>query len=144
MLDAPAHLSRPRQIPQAGIGGQDGQPVVGGFGFTGWPFGDQAALGQAAVGGTGMSRLAGRTSNAINRERSAAVSLSEHVQFQPPFLAVPRIVGDLASSPARTNLLSLRRAISDSRRAALRLCFPGAAARCVVNHRFPAIRAGRF
>jgi hypothetical protein len=53
VFDAPADLGQPNQFPQRGVGRQVGQPVVGGDGFAGWPFGDQPARGEAVVGVAG-------------------------------------------------------------------------------------------
>src|SRR3954468_13191130 len=39
MLDPPADLGQPDQGPQPNVGGQSGQPVVGGLALTRWPFG---------------------------------------------------------------------------------------------------------
>ena len=75
VFDAPADLGQADQVAQGGVGGQVGQPVVGGFRLAGWPFGQQPAFGQVPSGVRGMSRLAGRTRSARNRERIAAVGL---------------------------------------------------------------------
>ena len=48
VLDPPADLGDADQFTQRGVGGQGGQPVVGGLGGAGWSFGQQPALGQRA------------------------------------------------------------------------------------------------
>src|SRR5881392_2475617 len=48
-LDAPADLGQAHQVAQAGADGQVRQPVIGGLGLAGWPFGDQPAFGQGAI-----------------------------------------------------------------------------------------------
>ena len=49
VLDPPADLGQSDQLLERGVGRQVRQPVVGGFGFVGWPFGDEPAFRQAAV-----------------------------------------------------------------------------------------------
>ena len=76
VFDAPADLREANQGSDRGVGGQVGDPEVGGFGLAVWPFGDQPLFGQCAVVGAGMSRLAGRIRRAVNSERIVAVRLS--------------------------------------------------------------------
>ena len=52
VLDPPADLGESDQLWERGVGGQVRQPVVGGFGLIGRPFGDEPAFRQAAVGVT--------------------------------------------------------------------------------------------
>jgi hypothetical protein len=61
---APADLRQPDEFSRWRVGGQVRQPVVGGFGSPGWPFGNQPALGWRAVGVWRVPRLAGRTRGA--------------------------------------------------------------------------------
>lgn len=75
VLDAPADLRQPYQLGQRGVGGEGGEPVVGGFIRSGRPLGEQPHRGQGAVLGAGMSRFAGRTRNTANRECIDAVGL---------------------------------------------------------------------
>jgi len=53
VFDPPADLREAGQVPLWCAFGQGGQPVVGGFGLAGGPFGQQPAGGQAPVGVTG-------------------------------------------------------------------------------------------
>jgi hypothetical protein len=57
VFDPPADLGQPDQLVQGSVGGQVRQPVVGGFGFVGWPLGDKPAVREASVGTAGKFRL---------------------------------------------------------------------------------------
>jgi len=53
VLDPPPDLGQAHQFFDGGGLGQGGQPVAGGFITAGWPFGQQPAGREAAVGGAG-------------------------------------------------------------------------------------------
>jgi hypothetical protein len=72
-LHPPADLGQTHQVTQSGVGGQAGQPVIGGLGGSRGHSAKSQHSGRLPSAPRGMSRLAGRTRRATKRERSAAV-----------------------------------------------------------------------
>ena len=66
VFDAPAGFARRTRCGEGGVGGQVGQPVVGGFGCAVGPFGEQRWSGREPSGLRGMSRFTGLTRTAAN------------------------------------------------------------------------------
>ncbi len=69
VFDAPADLCEANQGGDRGVGGQVGDPEVGGFGLAVGPFGDQPLLGSVPSSARVMSRLAGRIRRAATPAR---------------------------------------------------------------------------
>ena len=67
-LDDPAVLGTMNEILEAGIGGQVGEPVLGGLGFGGRPFDQQPLSGKRSL--SRPSRWVDRTRRAVKRDRS--------------------------------------------------------------------------
>jgi hypothetical protein len=50
VLDASGDLGEAHRVPSAGASGRVRDPVASGLGLAGWPFGDQPAFRQGAIG----------------------------------------------------------------------------------------------
>ncbi len=118
MLDPPADLGQPYQVPQPDVGRQSGQPVVGGLALAGRPFGQQPALGQLGVNPDKQSsalllsreqaRLAGAPPRRVTQldvgATDAAVAVEDFEADSPP----PRRPGSCtalhASRPSERHL----------------------------------------